>query len=43
MSISNNLGLKLYGDDLLLYKPISIEKGSIHLCYRRTDRDVFCF
>ena len=27
MSISNNLGLKLYGDDLLLYKPIGIEKA----------------
>ena len=27
MSISNNLGLKLYGDDLLLSKPIGIEKA----------------
>ena len=24
MSISNSLGLKFYGDDLLLYKPIGI-------------------
>ena len=46
MSISNSKGLKLYGDDLLLYNLFSIEvfvKGwAIHLSYVDRRTDMFC-
>ena len=37
MSISNSLGLKSYGDDLLLYKPICIQKAERFTHVDRTD------